>query len=115
MSQHILIKGTYRNNKTNQIGILNPQNNTGFTLEDYQTLTNKFNTYILPKINKFKKLELIINIEGKQVYKGNLISLNNIEKIYKMSVRQLIEEIKQGKHPHYVYWYNIHKNLNYYN
>ena len=27
----------------------------------------------------------------------------------------LIEEIKQGKHPYYKYWYNIHKELNYYN
>ena len=46
MSQHILIKGTYRNYKTNLIGVLNPQNNTGFMLEDYKELTNKFNTYI---------------------------------------------------------------------
>ena len=115
MSQHIAIKGTYRNNKTNLIGILNPKNNIGFTVEDYQELNNKFNTYILPKIDKFKKIELIIYIEGKQVYQGNLISLNNIEKIYKMSVRQLIEEIEQGKHPYYKYWYNIHKELNYYN
>ena len=36
MSQHILIKGTYRNNKTNLIGVLNPQNNTVFAIEDYQ-------------------------------------------------------------------------------
>ena len=115
MSQHILIKGTYRNNKTNLIGVLSPKNNTGFTVEDYQELNNKFNTYILPKIDKFKKIELIIYIEGKQVYNGNLISLNNIENIYKMSVRQLLGEIEQGRHPHYKYWYNIHKNLNYYN
>lgn len=115
MSQYIAIKGTYRNNKTNLIGVLNPKNNTGFTVEDYQELNNKFNTYILPKIDKFKKIELIINIEGKQVYRGNLISLNNIENIYKMSVRQLIEEVEQGKHTQYKYWYNIHKDLNYYN
>ena len=115
MSQHILIKGTYRNNKTNLIGVLNPKNNTGFTVEDYQELFTKYNDYILPKMDKFKKLELIIYIEGKKVYNGNLISLNNIEKIYKMSVHQLLEEIKQGKHSHYKYWYNIHKNLNYYN
>ena len=115
MSQHIAIKGTYKNNKTNLIGILNPKNNVGFTVEDYQELNNKFNTYILPKIDKFKKIELIIDIEGKQVYKGNLISLNNIENIYKMSVRQLIEEVEQGRHPYYKYWYNIHKELNYYN
>ena len=115
MSQHIAIKGTYRNNKTNLIGVLNPKNNTGFTVEDYQKLNNKFNTYILPKIDKFKKIELIIYIEGKQVYNGNLISLNNIEKIYKMTVRQLLEGIEQGRHPYYKYWYNIHKELNYYN
>lgn len=115
MSQHITIKGTYRNNKTYSIGIVNTKNNAGFTVEDYQELNNKFNTYILPKIDKFKKIELIIYIQGKQVYNGNLISLNNIEKIYKMSVRQLLEEIEQGNHPHYVYWYNIHKDLNYYN
>ena len=115
MSQHIAIKGTYRNNKTNLIGVLNPKNNRGFMVEEYQELNDKFNTYIQPKMDKFKKIELIIDIEGKQVYKGNLISLNNIESIYKMSVRQLIEEIEQGKHPYYKYWYNIHKNLNYYN
>ena len=38
MSQHIAIKGTYRKNKTNLIGILNPKNNIGFTVEDYQEL-----------------------------------------------------------------------------
>ena len=101
MSQHILIKGTYRNNKTNLIVVLNPQNNTGFAIEDYQELFSKFNTYILPQMDKFKKIELIIYIEGEKVYNGNLISLNNIESIYKMSVRQLLEEIEQGKHIHY--------------
>ena len=82
MSQSILIKGTYRNNKTFSVGMFNPKNNRVFKNEELSHLDNVLIEF-KDKLNKFKKIEIIAHVEGKQVLKDttNDFKMLNINEV----------------------------------
>lgn len=97
MSQTILVKGTYRNNITNAVGIHNPKNNTHFDVQDKGELYTKLNICIYPKLDRFKKLEIHVHDDGKEVYhKRVLETIGDTEKTIKDFKDFLTNEVKES-------------------
>lgn len=69
MSQHIEVKGIYRNNKINMVGTHNPKNNRFFNDEEVRHLENTLRDNIYPNLKKFKGIEVCMWNDGKQILK----------------------------------------------
>lgn len=78
MSQSILIIGTYRNNKTYGRGTHNPKNNRNFDVKEIGFLNEGIQD-IKSKLNKFKKLEIIGDVEGKEKVREEIKDINSFD------------------------------------
>jgi hypothetical protein len=71
MSRSLLIKGTYKNNKVNCVGLHNSKNSelatSYFTNENIEELNKKYIKYFYSNFYKFKKIEILYNVSD---YKG---------------------------------------------
>ncbi|MEG1495595.1 MAG: hypothetical protein RR406_04800 [Bacilli bacterium] len=65
MSQSILVKGTFRNNKKCCVGTHNTKNNRLFNKDEEEFLYKMVEENIISKIDKFKKIELYADDDGK--------------------------------------------------
>lgn len=68
MSLSLLVKGTYRNNKSNVIGAHCPKNNRGFNMEERQHLHDMYNKHFSTKIDRFKKITVIGYDDGHKLF-----------------------------------------------
>lgn len=81
MSQSILVKGVYKNGKTSEVGLHNPQNNRTANDLEFKHLFDMFNKYIYTVSQKFKRIDI-------------LVWLQNGERIQCFRLDQAIELIK---------------------
>lgn len=68
MSLSLVVKGTYRNNKSNAIGAYCPKNNRGFNEEERQHLHDMYNRHFSMIMNKFKKITVIGYDDGHKLF-----------------------------------------------
>lgn len=71
MSQSLIIAGTYRNNKTEAIGLFNPHNNRVANKEERTHLNKMFKKYIDPNRPKFRKMEIWLTRQNGFAFKIN--------------------------------------------
>lgn len=74
MSQSILVKGIYRNNKSTCVGLHNPKNNRIANAKEFNHLFDMFKKHIYPISEKLKRIDISV-----WLHNGSKISCQRLD------------------------------------
>ena len=80
MSINLTIQGTYRNNKKATIGVQNDKGHR-FNKSDYNHIYNMYKLYMNDKLDKFKKVTISGDVDGKELFACD-IDISNLRHNY---------------------------------
>jgi len=86
MSQSIVVKAIFRNNKATYVGLHNPKNNRIANEKEFKHLFDMFAKHIHPISEKFKRIDIYIWLQN-----GERVTCVNLDEAVRLIKRDTIQ------------------------